>query len=330
MSQSIASVTIAYNGAKILPRQIDALLGQARALQEIIVVDNASTDGTSAMLAQQYPQVTVLRMKANVGAAGAWARGLSYAALEKRHDWVWSFDDDSVPNTFVLANLLDGIGSLNGTQAEVGIVAPMPVHQKTGTCYPPLLWRNGFVKPSANYMQNPLWFADLIIASGCLVRRELVGNIGLPRADFFMDFFDYEYSLRARLKGYKIAVIRGAELDHEIGNARMVWAGRSRLWTSYAPWREYYNSRNMAYAGWHLYPNIETKRFVLGHLARHAGAVLLFSPEKTACLRKMAQGFWDGWRAKLGIRFMPNGHANNGRNGANGKAGQVQSEDRPA
>jgi len=309
---------------------MDALLGQARALQEIIVVDNASTDGTSAMLAERYPQVTVLRMKENVGAAGAWARGLSYAALEKQHEWVWSFDDDSVPNAFVLANLLDGIGSLNGSQADVGMVAPIPVHQKSGTCYPPLLWQNGFVKPSVNYMQNPLWFADLIIASGCLVRGELVGKIGLPRADFFMDFFDYEYSLRARLNGYKIAVVPSARLDHEIGNARKVWAGRSRLWTSYAPWREYYNSRNIAYAGWHLYPTSETKRFVLGHLARHAGAVLLFSPKKTACLRKMAQGFWDGCQAKLGIRFTPNGHASNGRNGAARKPGKVQREDRRA
>ena len=330
MNQSIASVTVAYNGAKMLPRQMDALLTQARALQEIVVVDNASTDGTSAMLAGRYPQVTVLRMKENVGAAGAWARGLSYAALERRHDWIWSFDDDSVPNAFVLANLLDGIGSLNGTRVEVGMVAPMPVHQKTGTRYPPLLWRNGFVKPSISYMQNPLWFADLIIASGCLVRSELVRKIGLPRADFFMDFFDYEYSLRARLNGYKIAVISHAELDHEIGNARTVWAGRLRLWSCYAPWREYYNSRNMVYAGWHLYPNLGTKCFVLGHLARHAGAVLLFSPEKTACLTKMAQGIWDGCRAKLGIRFTPNGHPSDRKNGVPQKSDSVQSEDRQA
>jgi len=97
-------------------------------------------------------------------------------------------------------------------------------------------------------------------------------------------------------------------LSHEIGDARMVWfPGRSRLWTSYAPWREYYNSRNIAYAGWHLYPRRGTKKFVLKHLARHAGAVMLFSSRKTACIGKMMQGFWDGYRAKLGIRFRPNG-----------------------
>jgi rhamnopyranosyl-N-acetylglucosaminyl-diphospho-decaprenol beta-1,3/1,4-galactofuranosyltransferase len=308
VSLSVASVTVAFNAAGVLPRQIEALLQQTRPLREIIVVDNASSDGTSAMIAEQYPQVTILRMAENLGAAGAWAAGLSYAIFEKDYSWVWSFDDDSVPAPDALAVLLEGVGSLNSMQAEVGMIAPMPVHRATETQYTPLLWRDGFVKPDVKQMRDPVWFADLVIASGSLLRREVVEKIGLPRADFFMDFFDYEYSLRARAHGYKIAVISRAELGHEIGDARRVrFPGGSRLWTSYAPWREYYNSRNLAYAGWHLYPNRETKRFVLGHLARHAGAVLLFSPKKAACLGKMAQGFRDGYRGKLGIRFRPNG-----------------------
>ncbi|MGA9641490.1 MAG: glycosyltransferase [Terriglobales bacterium] len=303
---SIASVTVAYNAAHILPRQIDALFRQTHPLQEIIVVDNASTDGTAAMLAKNYPQVTVLRMRENLGAAGAWAAGLSYAALKKHHDWVWTFDYDSVPGADSLAKLLGGVGSLNGTQTEVGMVAPMPVHHKTGTYYPPLFWRDGFVRPTAEQMHEPLWFADLVMTSGSLVRREVVETIGLPRADFFMDFVDYEYSLRARAHGYKIAIVPGARLGHEVGNARKVWLpGRSRLWTSYAPWREYYNTRNLAYAGWHLYPSRKTKHFMLKHLARHAGAVLLFSSRKMACIRKMMQGFLDGYRARMGIRFRP-------------------------
>jgi GT2 family glycosyltransferase len=306
MSLSVASVTVAYNATQTLPRQIEALLRQTRKLQEIIVVDNASTDATGPMLAEQYPQVTVLKMAENIGAAGAWAGGLDYAALGKRHDWIWTFDDDSVPAADSLATLFGAIGSLNGMQVEIGMVAPMPVHQETKSYYPPLFWRDGFVKPSAEQMREPLWFADLVIASGCLIRRQVVETIGLPRADFFMDFFDFEYSLRARSCGYKIAVVPDAELDHKIGDARIVaFAGRSRLWTSYAPWREYYNSRNLAYAAWHLYPSHGTKRFVLRHLGRHAGAVVLFSPRKVACLTKMAQGFRDGYRAKLGIRFRP-------------------------
>ena len=306
MSLSVASVTVAYNAVRALPQQIEALLRQTRPVQEIIVVDNGSTDGTAALLAERYPRVTVLRMAENLGMAGAWAAGLGYAAVEKRHDWTWTFDDDSVPNHDALALLLQGWESLNGSPGEVGMLAPMPIHRETGTSYPPLLWRDGFVKPSPDLLREPIWFADLVITSGCMVRREVVENIGLPLADFFMDFFDFEYCLRARSHGYKIAVITQAQLGHELGKARQFHvAGWSRLWRDYAPWREYYVSRNIAYAAWWLYPTGRTKLFVIRHLLRHAAGVLLLSSDKLAGLKRMAQGFWDGRRARLGVRFRP-------------------------
>ena len=297
---------MAHNSKDLLPGQIEALLRQTRPVQEIIVVDNASTDGTRTMLADRFPQITVLPLNENVGMAGAWAAGISYAALQKGHGWVWTFDDDSVPGGDSLATLLDGIRSMEGMEGEVGVIAPMPVHKESGKSYPPLFWRDGFVRPSEGQMREPLWFADMVIASGSLVRRELVERIGLPRADFFMDFFDFEYCLRARSHGYKIAVINRAILDHKIGNAREVQlAGHSRLWPAYPPWREYYVSRNIAYAVWRLYPSAGAKRFALWHLTRHAAGVLLFGSKKLECLQKMAQGFLDGRRASLGIRFRP-------------------------
>jgi GT2 family glycosyltransferase len=318
VTASIASVTSAYNAAHVLPRQMDALLHQSRALQEIIVVDNASSDGTLALLAERYPQVTVLRMAENVGAAGAWSAGLEYAALNKKHDWVWAFDDDSVPEHSALEELLaatessrhgDGqIGQMDqiGQMGEIGMISALPVHPETGVCYPPLLWREGFVKPSAEQLRQPVFFADLAFTSGSMVRREMVESIGLPRSDFFMDFFDFEYCLRARSRGYRIAVVTAVRLAHEVGSARPVrLPGFSSVWPNHAAWREYYISRNMAYAVWWLYPSSRAKRFTIRHLARHAGGVLFFGSDKLASLRKMAQGFWDGRQARLGIRFRP-------------------------
>jgi GT2 family glycosyltransferase len=303
---SIASITVAYNAAKALPLQLEALSRQTRGLQEIIVVDNASRDDTSAMLVERYPQVTVLRMKENLGMAGAWAAGLTYAALERGHDWMWTFDDDSVPGNDALEVLLRGRETLNGVQDEVGMVAPMPVHAETGTSYPPLLWRDGYERPTAELMNKPVWFADLVIASGCMVRRELVAEVGLPRADFFMDFFDFEYCLRARSHGYRIAVISNCRFAHEIGNARPVrLPGYFRVWPNHPAWREYYISRNLVYVAWWLYPTPGTKRFLIRHLLRHAGGVVLFGSDKFTCLRRIVQGFLDGKRANLGIRFRP-------------------------
>jgi GT2 family glycosyltransferase len=304
VSVSVASVTVTFNAVEILSRQLEALLKQTRPLDEHIVVDNASSDGTSAMIAERYPQVTLLQMSENLGVGAGLAAGLTYAAMEKRYDWVWTFDQDSVPNDDALGALLKGMETLADAAGEVGIAAALPVHQQTGACYPPLIWRDGFVKPSAELLRQPIWFADLVITSGCMVRREVVEKVGLPRADFFMDFVDFEYCLRARSAGYKIAVVTRAQFSHEIGNAREVrWPGYFQLWPNHAPWREYYMSRNMTYAAWELYGNPGAKRFVVRHLARHAGGVILFGTNKIACLIKMAQGFYDGRRANLGVRF---------------------------
>jgi rhamnosyltransferase len=244
-------------------------------------------------------------MKQNLGIGGALAAGMAYASLEKRYDWVWTFDHDSVPDDNALETLLSGAESLGNPQ-ELGIIAALPVHYGTGDHYHPLLWRDGFFKPSEEQMRQPIWFADLVISSGCLVRREVVETIGLPRSDFFIDFVDFEYCLRARSAGYKIAVVPNARFTHEIGWPRKIeLPGSSRLWPIHAPFREYYLSRNLAYTVWWLYPNQRTKSFVIRFLARHAAGVLLFSSHKLACLRKIAQGFSDGREGRLGARFLP-------------------------
>ena len=299
----MASVTVAYNAERALPQQIDVLLRQTFPLQEIIVVDNASTDGTVAMLAERYPQVTVLRMPENIGQAGGWAAALSYAALRKRHDWVWTFDNDTVPEVGTLETLLCGVDTLGN---DVGIVAPLPIHRETATCYTPYLWREGFVKPPEELRGRPIWFADLVIASGCLIRRDVIEKIGLPRSDFFIDIVDFEYCLRARSHGYKIAVVTAAELGHEIGNGRKVdLLGYKRLWTNQPPFREYYISRNLTYLAWWLQPSGAAKRSIARYLAIHAAQVLLFSTNKLQCLVRMIQGFQDGLRGRLGIRLRP-------------------------
>jgi rhamnosyltransferase len=303
---SVASVTTAYNGARALGRHIDALLNQQRTLQEIIVVDNASTDETRSLLAVYYPQVTVLRMAENLGAGGALAAGLEYAAREKKHDWIWMFDQDSVPAPGALETMLQETQQFEVASSEIGILAALPVDQQMENSSSPWLWRNGFVKMPPEFLSRRILFTDLVITSGAMVRREVVEKIGLPRSDFFIDFVDYEYCLRARSHGYKIAVITAAKLFHEIGKAQKVrFLGRRYLWSQHRPFREYYKSRNLAYSVWWLYPSLAAKGFVLRHLMRQAVGVLLFGSEKLDCLKKMVQGFWDGRRASLGVRFRP-------------------------
>lgn len=305
MSISVATITVAYNEADVLPRQIEALLQQTRPVQEIVIVDNGSTDNTRQILAERFPQVKVLRIPDNPGGVGgAEALGMAYAALEKKHDWIWTFDADSIPEADTLDRLLEGIGRNDLGSEKVAIAAPLLVHRDTGECYPPLFWRDGWKKPSTESLRKPLVFVDLLLGSGRLVRRDVIEAIGLPRVDMHMYFQDFEYCLRARAHGYRIAVATNSRLNHEVGHAREVrFVGLRRLWSLHAPWQEYYMSRNLVYAIWHLYSSPKAKAFCVRHLVRHALGIVFFSSDKYLCLKRMVQGFSDGRAARLGVRF---------------------------
>lgn len=308
---SIASVTVAYNGAGVLPKQLDALARQSRPLNEIIVVNNGSTDKTLDLLSAKYPQATVLNLPVNVGVGGGFSAGLDYAVTEKQHDWVWLLDDDSVPRGDALEVLLGALALPASSGENIGVLAPRLVHPGTELSYPGLLWRSGWVRPSAVLCRCPVWFVDAVISSGTLVAREVVEKAGLPRADFFMDFVDFEYCLRARRHGFKIAMVRDSHMDHAIGTPRNVSIfGFSRAWADHAPWREYYMSRNQTFTIWNDYPDWRSKFFVFRKLFRHATGILLFGEHKGACLRMMLLGFLDGRTGRLGMRF--GGNAQNG------------------
>jgi GT2 family glycosyltransferase len=306
MAVSVASITITYNGRNLLTRHITSLLTQERPIDEIVVVDNGSSDGTSEFLAEHFPRVTIVRLDVNAGMAGGWAAGMRYAAMERQHDWIWTFDDDSEPAGDTLAKMLARADQV-AEHEHVGIVAPVPVHPETGRRYHPLLLHRGrAVEPSADVTHQPIWFADMVIASGCMVRRKVVEEIGVPLAGFYMDFFDFEYSLRAREAGYRIAVISECEMKHEIGNMKTTsifgWKHASSI---QPPWRHYYVSRNLFYTAWHLPGRKITRLGSARTLLRGAVAALLLSDHKLDVFLKQAQGAWDGLRGRLGIRFLP-------------------------
>jgi GT2 family glycosyltransferase len=301
---SIASVTIAYNSAETLRKQLNALQRQNRPLKEIIVVDNGSKDSTVGMIRSEYPQVTVLELGENLGIGAALAAGLSYAALEKKYDWTWILDQDSLPESNSVEHLLRGYSLTEQKGRKVGVVACFPVHRGSGLSYPGLFWRGRLVPPPAAVLRQPIWFVDATISSGTMVRRDVVEAVGLPRSDFFMDLVDVEYCLRIRRYGYEIAIVRDSILHHTIGTPQTFqFLGYKKAWNDHAPWREYYISRNHTYIVWHRYPNFRSKMFMLMRLVHHGMGILFFSQHRVASFAMMLKGFFDGRAGRLGRRF---------------------------
>ncbi len=71
----VAAVVVTYNRSDVLRNALTGLLAQTRPLDELIVVDNASTDGTSDMLAAEFPTARLVRMSENLGPGGGLRRG---------------------------------------------------------------------------------------------------------------------------------------------------------------------------------------------------------------------------------------------------------------
>jgi GT2 family glycosyltransferase len=301
--RSIASVTVAYNGAAVLPRQLRALQRQTRNLDEIIVVDNASPDDSMHLLETGFPEVTVLSQPQNLGVGGGFSVGLDYAANQRKHDWIWLLDQDSLPADDALEQLLDAFDDMRDQADNVAVLAPLCTNEKSHLGYSGSIWRHGLRPPPFNIQHRPISFVDSVISSGTLLRRQAVEEAGLPRSDFFMDFVDHEYCLRLRGHGYKIAIVRDSRIEHAIGEPKTVNIfGIEKAWASHAPWREYYATRNEIFTAWKYDPHWRTKLTVARRLMRHAVAALLFAPQKLSCLAMMYRGFTDGRAGRLGIR----------------------------
>jgi len=302
---SVASVTVLRNPGALLRRHLEALLQQSRPLDEVIMVDNASTDGTRELLQREYPQVTFLPLPENTGVGGGFSAGLS-DAVAKKHDWVWIFDQDSTPATDALEELLAALRLDNEFRRTAGVLASLSVDSETGIPSFGSLWKDRFVRVPSHSRLASKCLVDSVISSGSLVRREVVEKVGLPRADFFMDFVDHEYNLRIRRQGYTIAVIPRSVLHHTLGKPRLVKIlGSTRLWSQQPAWRHYYMSRNDTFTIWHEFSNLRAKCFLLVRLLRRAIGILLLDSQKRAKLKMMWIGFWDGVRGRLGIRLTP-------------------------
>src|SRR5437867_8578812 len=102
----VCAVVVTHDRRDLLRECLAGLEAQTRPPDTILVVDNASTDGTAAMLHGEFPDVAVRRLDENEGGAGGFHEGL-HEAFERGHEWLWLMDDDTVPSPTALERLLD-------------------------------------------------------------------------------------------------------------------------------------------------------------------------------------------------------------------------------
>jgi rhamnopyranosyl-N-acetylglucosaminyl-diphospho-decaprenol beta-1,3/1,4-galactofuranosyltransferase len=194
-SPKVVATILTRNRRELLRESLRAVLAQTRPVDELVVVDNESTDGTLEMLAEEFPDVAVVALAENQGATGGFYEAIA-AGMRLGAAWLWLLDDDSIASPDALAELLAVLDGLNGVPAPSVLCSRVE-------------WRDGrphvmnfpVVRPddgqqladAVRLRLLPLRAASWV---SLMISSEAVERAGMPLRQFFYQADDIEYTAR--------------------------------------------------------------------------------------------------------------------------------------
>jgi rhamnosyltransferase len=235
----------------------DNLLSYVDQLDYIVIVDNDSDDLTKELLKnlelEHKNKIQVILNNENLGLARAQNIGIKIA-LKKDFDFVMLLDDDSIMDDNMVEILLNSYRELNKTIQNIGIIAPNICRLDINSKQMHYLTSSDNISFARKTFGKEKYLDVLtVIASGSMIKSELLKKIGLMREDFFIYYVDCEFCLRAIDNNYRIFAVRDANLFHKIGNPKLI-----NLWfvnietVNYDPSRRFIIYRNKIWT-WKLY-----------------------------------------------------------------------------
>lgn len=224
-----------WNGAHHLPTCLDALRRQTHPDCEIIVADNASTDGSLSLLARDYPEVRVVPLAENRGFTGACNAGMRIAT----GDYVALLNNDTELDPGWAAAVLDAFNR----HPEAGLVASKMLlfdqrdrFHTAGDLYRVdgrLINRGVWERDEGQYDREEYVFSAC--GGSSAYRNSMLDDIGLLDDDFFFSCEDMDLAWRAQLAGYRCIYTPNAVVYHHLaatggGTTASYYDGRNTIW----------------------------------------------------------------------------------------------------
>jgi rhamnopyranosyl-N-acetylglucosaminyl-diphospho-decaprenol beta-1,3/1,4-galactofuranosyltransferase len=196
----VTAVVVTRDRKPLLRECLGALRAQEAQPDLVLVVDNASSDGTPEMVAEEFPEVRLLRQEVNAGATGGFYAGMEAAARTPAR-WIWLLDDDTIARPDSLARLLDGVARAPAEPPPLLMCSR--VEWSDGRAHPmnmPIVRRRDVARlvDAGRRRLLPLRTATWV---SLLVAREAVERHGLPCRPFFFQADDIEYTARVLRRG---------------------------------------------------------------------------------------------------------------------------------
>src|SRR5437588_7244985 len=208
------SVTIVtFNSGRFIKRCLESVLVQRYANKEVIVIDNASTDGTVDILEQFEDRCQIIYNDENIGFAAAQNQAISLGT----GDWVLTLN----PDVLLLPNFIQALVDAGQFDSQIGTVCgklltilasfdlpEKPVVDSTGIYFNPMLRhldRGSQEVDNGHYLHYEYVFGAT--AAAALYRREMIDDIAIDNEFFDSDFFVYredaDVAWRAQLMGWR-------------------------------------------------------------------------------------------------------------------------------
>ena len=229
-SSSVCAILVSFNRKDLLVRCIEAVSMQTYPVQSILVVDNASSDGTFEHLCHkgfiqnrevnESPNVVgqlgdhidfrYIQLKKNIGGAGGFHTGLKAAFELGTFDYFWVMDDDGYPSASCLQNLMEHV---QGQDYLMPVSIDIDNHAQ-------LSWPSRMPNGKRTIMYEELKAAwgkvmDYIFPfNGSLMSQKLVAEVGYPNKDLFIWGDEYDHYWRCIRKGFKPITITQAQFYH--------------------------------------------------------------------------------------------------------------------
>lgn len=228
----ISVIIVNWNTKRFLEQCLESLtLAAPRRSAEIIVVDNASSDGSAEMVAHKFPQVKLIRSLENLG----FARGNNLGIRQSSGRYISLVNSD----TKVLPGCLDVLADYLDQNSMVGNIGPLvlnPDMTLQSSCrHFPTLWNNfcsatglatAFKGSQLFSGEHMLFFphdrcisVDVLVGCFWLMRRDAIKDVGLLDERFFMYGEDVDWCQRCQNAGWQIVFLPAAQVIHYRGGS---------------------------------------------------------------------------------------------------------------
>lgn len=233
-----AVVIVTYNREVLLRECVSQVEKQTVPASKIIVVNNASTDGTTAYLealSKHNGVYHIIECSRNLGGAGGFARGLA-CAMNYSVDCVLLIDDDAMLSVDYMEKLLMARDKKPQYGAFAGCVQ---VDGKLDTNHRKNFSKVGMLFKNCReaLYQNDYFVCETASFCGMLVDKIIIDKIGLPNAEYFILHDDVEYSIRINQLS-KFLVVSNVILHHKTERQAVKHYPRRY------DWHDYYAVRN--------------------------------------------------------------------------------------